>query len=321
MCRPIAIFLLGAFLWMHLASPTAIARVNRPATSHNEQRNDLQDTYSEYRAKHPSFFSNTPIFHIIPERDLITLSVDSNLLDTTVVPANNQIANGDRRELQLEGWQTAALASFSAKSFGVGFSAELGEKSSAFESVNSGDLTQQQSETKFSGLGLYLYYMPDVRVVPKYININLILGYRKLNVLHRYSGLKYNDPTSELQPFRYDLSTFDYGSNISILLAKHFTVIPWINWRRTMPGRPEASSVNNIDIGNESELSNFKADRELLWQSEPDLAYGLDFAVKLGPINLHLGGLFGLIANFSKGSEQIQERGYSASIAYSFKSR
>jgi hypothetical protein len=289
------------------------------ADSMDSNRDSLQEEYKNHRGKHPSLFATAPIFHVIPDKNLVTLSADYRYLDTAIIPEKSTYGEGQNHlQLNLDGWHSSVLTAFSARAFGIGFSAELGEKFVSYGLVQDA-VPIQQSKVRFSGLGTYVYHTPTIKFLPKFSQFTFMLGYRKIEVLHQYSG--YNRSyESELRPFRYQVQKIDYGTNLALNLAKHFTVFPWLNWRHTILGSPENPRVDSMDLSLEPEKSFFYSDQELLWASEPRLSYGVDFAIKWQRLDIHLGGLFGLLANFSRGNEQISENGASISASFTFKS-
>jgi len=310
--------------------PAAPVLAQSNAVSTDDRRFEMMDHYQDQRRKSQTLFYSAPHFHLIPQRNTVTLT---GAFEQTSLLLGSEYADLGKKDdassygsfWELEGYEAAPLVAFAADKFGIGFGADVGEKSLKYrDNFGTSGYTTQSSQISYSGLGTYIYYIPSLKFLPRFVEPTLIGGYKTLNVIHYYDNTNtfYTDfpnsaNNSEEIKYRYDVKKIDLGLNMGITLAKHFIVFPWINYQRRVLGPvKDGSNVTDDYVDGYLEL-----DRRFLWQAEPTTVWGLDFAVSMGRLNIHLGGLFGIIANLNGGSDRIQDESVSVSATYNIKSR
>ncbi len=300
----------------------------------SEEREEFQDFYQKQKKSRSSFFASAPNHHITPKRDNISLAIQTDVVDVTVAPPLDDEApdfeNLDHR-LEMTGWSVFPLVAFSSDRFGVGFAGEAGSRQIKFlsrqadsaEGTQDGYFYEQYSEMRYSGAGAYAFMLLRANWLPKWFAGTVILGGRSLTAIEESRGTR-TDSTDvpEATKLKYDVNVLDGGLNIGATLAKRFTVFPWVNYRRTILGAVKDRNGNSADSLMTPDLkTSVDLDRSLTWRSEPKLTYGLDFAVQIRSFEVHLGGLFGYLANMNRGADRVQDETIELGISYDFKSR
>ncbi|MBP9708009.1 MAG: hypothetical protein KBD78_10210 [Oligoflexales bacterium] len=287
----------------------------------------MKQHYKDQRSKSHALFYSAPSFHIIPQRNIVTITADFENRDLLLQPgeksyAPQAVGAAPDKYLSLKGYQASPLIGLAADRFGIGLTSHIGKFESEYSySHGPGFATSQKSKVTSSGVGAYLYFMPKLGFVPKFVNATFIVGYNKINVIHRFTGTSFSESeVEEFDSYRYEVKKLDYGFNLSILLARYFTLQPWVNYTQRILGTPLDGSGNSIEY-NPQYYSGLIADQEFIWDTDPRYVWGLDFALRLGRFDVHLGGLFGLIGNSAQGSDRIEDRSAKISLTYSFKSR
>lgn len=255
---------------------------------------------------------------------MITATAAVTYLDVTIVPKYEKVkdkTSDNDHYLHQSGWEAGPMVGFSADRFGIGFASEFGQKEATYhvsylETDGSTSWWEQNSKIKYSGLGLYLYWLPEARFLPNYIDPTFIAGYKGINVVHSYAS-RNSQVKSDYKDYRYQVKKLDYGFNLSINLAKYFRVIPWLNYTNRLiepPKNGDSSEAQNVEI-------DLIADQSFFWDSTPRYLWGVDFAIIIGKFDLHLGGAFGLIDSLAKGSDRINESNISLTATYNIRAR
>ena len=96
-----------------------------------------------------------------------------------------------------------------------------------------------------------------------------------------------------------------------------------MEWLTIFPPLDDVDNLPASYVGSDIAL-----DQDFTWgtnytdeRSRYSLNAGIDFAVKIGKIDFHLGGLLGMLATAQKGSNRIQNNTLSISAAYDMKGR
>lgn len=294
---------------------------------HLPEWQSMKQHYKDQRSKSHALFYSAPSFHLIPQRNIVTITADFEHRDLLLQPGDKNYTpqaagTPPNKYLTLKGYQASPLVGLAADRFGIGLTSHIGKLESEYSfSYVPGFSTSQKSQVTSSGVGAYLYFMPKLGFVPKFVNATFIVGYNKINVLHRFTGTQFSESDVEVfDSYRYEVKKLDYGFNLSILLARYFTLQPWVNYTQRILGTPRDGSGNSIEW-NPQYYSGLIADQEFIWDTDPRYVWGLDFALRMGRFDVHLGGLFGLIGNSAQGSDRIEDRSAKISLTYSFKSR
>jgi hypothetical protein len=278
-----------------------------------------------------SFLASAPNHHITPKRDNISLSLEMEMLDLTVGPALDQLPKDlselDQR-LEMTGWSVLPLIAFSADRFGIGFTGEAGKRQIKYldrepeSDTSAGTFLEQFSETRYTGVGIYGFVSLRSSSLPNWLGGTLIIGGRSLTAVNETRGTRTDSTTdSPTTRLKYDVRAYDFGLNVAATLAKRFTVFPWINHRQVQPGSIKDGNEKVAASLGDSVSVPVEMDRQLIWQSAPTLTYGIDFAVRIQRFEVHLGGLFGYLANLNRGADRVQDQGLSLSVGYDLKSR
>lgn len=84
-----------------------------------------------------------------------------------------------------------------------------------------------------------------------------------------------------------------------------------------------AAKITKADAGaakpsdNDSWSQTLAQDQEILWRSNPRQRLGIDFSLKLGSIDIHLGGLLHFVGNLGNTPDNFYDNGISLSLDYS----
>lgn len=306
------------------ASPARAQTETEEAT-----REDFQAFYKRQQTEARSFFGSAPNHHITPRRDNITFSLQFDTYDVTVAPKSDDqpddFSTLDER-LEMTGWSAFPLVAFSADRFGVGFTGDAGARQVKFLSrvpdsaTFPGSYFEQYSDMSYTGAGLYGFMLLRSNALPKWLSGTLILGGRQLTAVHLTRGTRTDSQNvPEEEKLKYDVTVADAGLNVAAQLAKRFVVFPWVNYRRSFLGALEDRNGEELDTALVD--PSVALDRQLAWTSQPDLTYGIDFAVQLASFDIHFGGLFGYVAALNRGADRVQDKSLSIGASYALKSR
>lgn len=290
-------------------------------------RADLQDHDSEQREQALSLFGSAPVEHIVPRRDRITFALALDYFDVTVVPRGQSAKSPGDHKLEMSGMTGSPYVAFSTNQLGIGFAGEYGKLEAHYLRKTDGSYLDQYGELKYSGLGIFGYLIPNLRFMPRFITPTVMLGGKKLIAVHQSTGdLRSAYAPRELNKFSYDVFKWEAGIDLGIDLVRSVTIMPWLNYILLDVGAPktENEQVAVADHGLEGGgtyivNSAIISDQDLFWRSAPSLTYGIDFSVRLGRFDVHLGGLLGLVGNLVKGSERVASNSLSLGVSYDFK--
>ena len=303
------------------------------AATIQNSREEFQDAYTKQQTKKPSLFDTLPIQQIVPLEDTITFAAAASYKDVTIAPSGQDISsNRDNlnERLDLKGWSTSPYIALTAKQFGFGFTGELGRITSHYQqgaALASGNQSNyyagynnQRAIMDYSGVGAYFYLSPRWNALPKRVSINFIAGGKSLNVQHESSGTAYSGNTqAPMTKYQYAVQNVDVGTNLGLNFVKRFTVLPWVDYSANFVSQPataEQSSFHNQSNAYDLAL---KDDIDLFWHSAPRLRYGIDLVVNMLGINVHFGGLLGIIGNLNKGAGRIQDNSHYISFSFDIK--
>ena len=300
------------------------------ATTIQNSREEFQDAYTKQQTKSPSLFDTLPIQQIVPLEDTITFAAAASYKDVTIAPSGQDISsnrNNLSERLDLNGWSASPYIALTAKQFGFGFTGELGRMTARYrqggalasgnQSNTSAGYNSQQAVMNYSGVGAYFYLSPRWKVFPKSVSINFIAGGKSLNVQHESSGTAYSSNTqAPMTKYQYAVQNVDFGTNLGLNFVKRFTVMPWVDYSTNFVSQPTTVEQSSFRYQSNPYDLALKDDIDLFWHSAPRLRYGIDLVVNMLGINVHFGGLLGIIGNLNKGAGRIQDN--SRYISFSF---
>lgn len=278
------------------------------------ERKALIDHYVSESKKNETFFASTPVTHVVPSFNTISYALSAVSYDTVISPEENPwVRKSDASKLDLSGYGLSPYLSISLKRIGLGFSVESGNRQAEFTSANSSQYNENRlAALTYRGVGAFIYWIPFGKLWNK-VNTTLILGGRNYTAKHEHtrtsftSGFETNRYTTSIN---YSVPSYEGGLNFNVSLLKSFSMIPWGNY----------ASVDTTNAMSQIRSDNYErdyiaSDVDLFWKDKPDLTYGLDFAAKLGPFQVRLGGLLGLLAA-PAGSSQIDDQSLSLAISF-----
>ena len=282
-------------------------------------RAEFQNMYAKDQKDSPSLFGTAPVYHIIPEENTITFAGDYRYYDATVAGPGVDISSnrkGLSERLDMSGWAASPYIAFSTHHFGFGFAGEKGKRMAHYlrQAESSGGYEEHLGVANYSGVGLNVFWTPPNGLLPKYAVPTFIAGGKVLNVVEESSGELFNQYAAVTNAkYQYSVQNYEAGCNVRLGLVKHFTVIPWVDYTYFGFSKPKSST------GATSSDSSVVDDGLLFWKSAPPLTYGIDFAIMLWGIDLHMGGLIGVLGTLDKGSARIQDHSNTVSISFSTK--
>jgi len=280
-------------------------------------REEFQSDLLERRNQAIDILGSAPISHIIPRKHAIYVAAGFETFDLTIGPSSvkqdGQKAASDHY-LSMDGWTANPFVAFAANRFGIGFAAESGVRNVEYLRRDSGHV-KHQAAMEYSGVGVYGYFIPDLRLLPNYITPTLMVGGKNLAAVHEDYGTVFAQGTEATsQKRRYGVQKYEYGINLGISLVKKFTVFPWIHYERTLLGEVRDADGETLVGADDDET--LALDRQLMWKNRRELRYSIDFAVRIQRVDIHLGGLLGLIGGLTAGADRIEDNGLSISGSY-----
>ena len=300
--------------------------------------NDLETFYFNHQRDSRRLLSSIPITHISPAKGKVTGAIEAHSIDTIVYGEDPEITDTPSNKLEnmtIKGHTFAPYLSLSLKNLGLGIAGEQGRRLLKYtpntEFGNWG--TVEESQMDYSGLGIYLFLNPLPR--SRKAQWNLVLGSKLLNVKHQarsfYLGSSSANYLSEWEEFKYTITRSTIGTNVRYALSKQFFIIPWMDYERTDTSQAdsviERTRVNRSGNGswNSSDLTHYQrfgADMELFWKEKAPLQYGIDFSVKMGKFDVHIGDLLGLVFSNELDEPRVNDSGsFSISVSYDVSDR
>lgn len=284
-------------------------------------RRSMRETLRAYQSEVSSLFGAVPQSHIMPERDVVGVSVSVERPDTTIVPEDKTVDKSTRSKSPRQdfmGWRATPLISFSNKKFGVGFAGEVGNFQSHYLDNTSSLYGEEFGSAKFSGIGIYGYFIPEIRMLPNFVTPLVVLGGKTLNVVHESTGTVTSAyATKKSMKYSYAVKKYEAGLDFGILLAKRFTILPWSSY--SMVGVESGNERYLLDASTETNTA-LVSDKMLFWTLSPTLRYGIDFSVQMGNFNIKFGGLLGVLGTLMKTNDRVYENTLTAGVSYDFKS-
>ncbi len=316
----------GSFLLLGIAGFASAA----DSATVFSQRQSMQSTLSSYRQDVSSLFASVPQSHIVPERDVIGISVSVERPDATVVPYNKTVDKSSRSttpRLDYAGLRATPLISFSNKRFGVGFVGEAGQLQAHYIDDTSSGYAEEFGNAKFSGIGLYGYFIPEARFLPNFVTPLFLVGGKSLNVVHESIGTvlsAYNSKTTT--KYTYTVSKYEVGLDLGIELAKRCTIVPWTSYSMVGVGPEKGGTSSSGVVPTTTSVlpvqanMSLRSDQALFWTLAPKLSYGIDFSVSFGKFRIKFGGMLGVLGSLMKTNDHVYDNTLTAGLSYDFKS-
>ncbi len=270
--------------------------------------------YKDYYTGSRPIYQAAPVTHVVPELNKVTYVLDARMIDTTVTDPTSVSAYGGAptsESLVVKGTRVSPYLALSLKRFGLGFNLEAGDSTINYKYANTSYPTTQKSSLSYRGLGIYGF----LKVIDgKFVDITLIGGGKSINAKHKvgYEQTNYNQSpfATTLSTYRYSLTTYDAGLNTQFQVLKSVNLIPWVNYSRT--DTANAASQTGLSTAIDAIMIQ---DLDVFWRSQRVVDYGLDFSVRVGGIEVHLGGMLGSIFSSAGGSETVKDKGFSLSLS------
>ena len=214
-------------------------------------------------------------------------------------------------EMAVKGYRASPYLALSLKRVGLGFNVESGATSLTFSQTYSGGAQSQNSSVSYRGLGIYGF----LKVIDTNLyDLTLIAGGRSTNVKHVIEPLRSSQTNSGYQApdqtYRYTLNSYEVGMNNELHLLKSVTVTPWANYARTDYA---SASAQIKDWDTNSEIMN--EDLDVFWRSRKAIDYGVDLGLRVGGLEIRLGGMLGLIFTSGGNSNLVKDSGYGFSLS------
>ncbi|MBF0442215.1 MAG: hypothetical protein HQK54_09940 [Oligoflexales bacterium] len=269
-------------------------------------RKNLQKDYINQEQNNPSPFGSTPISHISPNNNNVTVAGTMTRYNVMVVPESEDISrarDGQNIKLEVGGWDSSMMINFSTLALGAGLVIEGGRTQVHYlEDVREIGYYQAGmayyesfSAAQFNGGGALIFYQLPRSIIPEKVNFTVMLGISELSVNHKTDGGRLADYPVDLMNFYYKVMRTHAGGDLRIVLSTIFDINIWYNYLAVKMGKlrgsiPEGSYCSLY--GNDPQL---EADQEIFWKSAPRQRLGVDFILKVSKINVNVGGLLGYL--------------------------
>lgn len=281
------------------------------------QLNSIEKALIDHQKKTGATFNSTPVNHITPQFNKVTIAFDSEIINTSIESTNSSKRLYEK--LQLGGYSFTPYLALSLRNIGVGISGDVGHKSAKYESrlldasMSSG--VSEESFLDYTGLGVYFYYILFKK--SKKFRVTVIGGTKLLNVKHQARTLNLNSNGTStsgskqgFERIKYTVQKMELGLNMRFQVARSVAIIPWADI-----SVPNTNQVD--DLVHHSSLSptsshvhnprRYSADVELFWRNRNELIYGVDVAVKYKSLELHIGSAIGYLSNLNSSVETESE--------------
>ncbi|MFW7378444.1 MAG: hypothetical protein ACOH5I_06545 [Oligoflexus sp.] len=302
------------------------------AASEYPRREEIQDFLKNHGRDNQPLFSGPPLYHVVPSRRNISTGVSIDYLNTQVLgPDYKQHARDSQQRshhLLLKGYEAAPFISFTTNQFAFAFTAEYGALNSEYLDENPAYYTYQkhQGELQFSGSGVFLSFIPDIRRISKDVIPVFLIGGRRFKAEQIVIGPTYAEADEGIEStYHYQVDKYHLGFSLNFRPLKKISIALWAEHTRVNFGKLDfiesslyGSSINEDFLMQGPTYETLLLDQKLFWERSPDLSYGVDMALLLGSFEVHLGGALGLISNLAADSPRIIDHGLKVSLSYSF---
>ncbi len=291
-----------------------------------ESREELQEAYVHYRQNNPSPFGTTPITHITPSRNTFTFGLSTDYYNALVVPKGQNARDRESafNQFSITGWTAAPIIAYSGKNYGVGVTAEAGERESFFVSdrrMNGGGYEAQHGYMSYAGGGAYFYALMPAKYLPRVVQLTLMGGATRLRATHQTNGGVTSDIDGDYRTYRYPVHRNQAGATLDLRLGRRFSLIFWYNYVTHKTFTPDVIAADpgaDQPHWDGDKWDTLLAQEQVVfWQVQPRHRMGLDIAYRPGKFEIHLGGVFGYLANRGTTPPAILDNNIFLSFAFS----
>ena len=298
-------------------------------TGASSPRATLQKDYLQLVQDNPSPFGSAPITHITLQRSAFTTGFTSEVFDATVVPESNDISNSrldQKIRMDIGGWDSSALVAFSTSNFGLGILGRGGERQVKYvdRSTTSADSSTHATGNEYfgaasySGGGVLGYYLMSAGMLPNKVNLTFMFGTSRLAVAHKTNNWIEG---GTLATYTYPVAYTHGGVDIKLELNRLFSVYFWYNYITAKEGKAKEKNVNGWRAigGTYSDTGDIlSADQELFWRAVPRQRLGIDLIATMSGLDVHLGGLLGLMGTIGTQPKYVYDKTLSLAVSYTF---
>lgn len=299
--RAATFFLAGACIVIFPLCSPAFAQ-----TARSRLIKEYQDFYTGSRP----FYQSSPVTHVVPEFNTVTHSLDVKFPGVTVTPSGSSATKigANHETMKISGYVVSPYMSVSLKKFGLGFNVEAGDQSLKYESVYNAYSSLQTSKLVHRGIGIFGF--------AKWIDgpvwdMTFVAGGRTINNVHNVGAFKSygSDSNTADKVYRYAVSGYEAGINNELHLTQKVTVAPWVNY----------SALDTSDATDQVEGTGYfgttlSEDVDVFWKSRRETDYGIDLSIRVGRVDVRIGGLLGLVLTSAGGKENIADGTYSLTL-------
>ena len=297
-------------------------------TTQSSPRTPLQKDYLQTLQDNPSPFGSAPVTHITVQRMAFTTGISSEIYNATIVPESADISKsrlGQKVRMDVGGWDSSALVAFSSANLGLGILGRGGQRQVSYQdsgatSTSSSAWTGYFGSASFAGPGLLGYYLISAGMLPSNVRLTFMLGASQLAVQHKTN--EWIDGGG-LSTYTYPVNFTHGGIDINLELNRLFSVYFWYNYITAKAGnvklKSQADGWRVINASAPTIGDSLAPDQELFWQSAPRQRLGIDLIATLSGLDVHLGGLLGLIGNLGTQPKYIYDNSVSLAVSYTFR--
>lgn len=278
------------------------------------QLNPIEKALIDHQRSSDPTFNSTPVNHITPQFNLVTIAFDSEIINTSV--ENKMMSFGSYEKLQLGGYSFTPYLALSLRNIGVGISGEVGQKSAKYETgykdSTLSSVLKEESFLDYTGLGVYFYYTLFKK--SKKFRMTVIGGTKLLNVKHQARSYYYNsdnpssvESKSGFETIKYTIQKMELGLNMRLQVTNSVAIIPWADI--SIPNTNQVDELlkpatRESYTGAVLNPRRYSADVELFWRNRSELIYGVDVAVKYKRLEFHIGSGIGYLSSLNSPEEE-----------------
>jgi hypothetical protein len=275
-------------------------------------RDTCSQEYVDFYTKSRPIYQSAPVSHVVPEFNTVTYSLEAKKLDALVAP-ESQVTNYSS-ELEVTGYRVTPYLALSLKRIGLGFSLDAGQTDIKFNQDYSSNSMAQKSQAVFRGLGIFSFLK---LIDSKIYDLTLIGGGRSINVKHIIEPYSTNYQTNSYQraeTYHYTVNVYEVGISNDFHLLKSVVVNPWANYQKS-------DSSNALAQTPEGEINRdlMDQDTQIMWKSRRVIDYGIDLSLRIGRLELKLGGVLGALFTSNGTSETVKDKGTSVTLSFDHK--
>jgi hypothetical protein len=325
----------GTWLFWLLLLLVSCSEFAELKASNFPEREEIQEFLRKHGRDNQPLFSGAPLYHVVPARRNVTVGLSTDYLNARILGPDFKQHVLDTREkehyLKLTGYEAAPFLSFATKRFAFAFSAEYGSMASEYlnDDPSYYSYSKHESKMRFSGNGIFISFIPDLNLLSNTLTPVLLLGGRRFTAEHTVIGPTYEKGGEPIEyTYRYSAQKYHAGLSLNFRPLRKISISLWGEYTEVSYGDPDfiessryGSTINEDFFLEGDTFEVLLLDQKLFWERTPNTTYGLDMALLLGQLEVHLGGVLGTISNLAADSPRIIDHGLKASLSYSFKAK